>query len=717
MFRKIIYSLLACGLAFGTESFEKFPNGKLSTGAVEFGQLVAEAGHAEIHGKGRSGGKCLRVMGGTDRTVSMDFTEALPKETKFQFWVERWTNKAPFKLEVKAVTPQGESTVTTLNKAGTGGFHTKVEGKLPGGATAMKLVAETPEGSGVLVDDLSIMLGEMKVSGVEIRNPGVYPMMKRALFNPVLLVDVKTTGADKPKLVDKLVLKVTDPDQVAKVTLRSGDANGMSFRGSVEYGSATPGKDGKVLIKSRKELQGGDNYLWIDVEPAESAVIGSTATFKDVSITIDGQLYEPEMEPVTQRIGTMLAFPGEKVGNQPDGAAPRDCIAFRIPGLIRTQKGTLIGCFDARYTHEGDLCADIDVATVRSTDGGQTWTMPEVSLDAGPGGGNGCGDPCILQDKKGRIWMQALATHFARGRAINASGTGTAPDRTGQWEMVYSDNDGKTWSKVLNVTDKVKKDEWTLILAGPGNGICTTKGVIVFPAQIWQNGADPVCRSTICYSTDGGKKWKMGNGVPAKTSECQVVELQDGSLMLNCRNEAYGGRRVIYVTKDLGETWEPHATNCNALSEPTCQASLVTVETKKYGRLMLFSNPKKNGRSNMTVRASQDDGQTWNEGLLYDVRRCMGYSCLALTDPDHVGVIYETCHTTAERGERGIGFIRLPLETIVTGEEVEVKPASASGEKAGKKGKKGKKARKGKSDKKDKSAGKNKKKKKKKSGK
>ena len=237
MFRKIIYSLLACGLAFGTESFEKFPNGKLSTGAVEFGQLVAEAGHAEIHGKGRSGGKCLRVMGGTDRTVSMDFTEALPKETKFQFWVERWTNKAPFKLEVKAVTPQGESTVTTLNKAGTGGFHTKVEGKLPGGATAMKLVAETPEGSGVLVDDLSIMLGEMKVSGVEIRNPGVYPMMKRAsgveirnpgvypmmkraLFNPVLLVDVKTTGADKPKLVDKLVLKVTDPDQVAKVTDR-----------------------------------------------------------------------------------------------------------------------------------------------------------------------------------------------------------------------------------------------------------------------------------------------------------------------------------------------------------------------------------------------------------------------------------------------------------------------------------------------------------------
>jgi hypothetical protein len=43
--------------------------------------------------------------------------------------------------------------------------------------------------------------------------------------------------------------------------------------------------------------------------------------------------------------------------------------------------------------------------------------------------------------------------------------------------MVYSDNDGKTWCKeYMNVTKQVKKDEWTCILAGPGNGICTKKG-------------------------------------------------------------------------------------------------------------------------------------------------------------------------------------------------------------------------------------------------
>ena len=103
----------------------------------------------------------------------------------------------------------------------------------------------------------------------------------------------------------------------------------------------------------------------------------------------------------------------------------------------------------------------------------------------------------------------------------------------------------------------------------------------------------------------------------------------------------------------------------------------------------------------MSVRASRDDGKTWGEGLLYDARGCMGYSCLALTDPDHVGVIYETCHTNGDTGYRGIGFIRLPLETIVTGEEAEVKAAKAD-KKGGKGKKKDKKPGKGKKKKSDK---------------
>ena len=388
-----------------------------------------------------------------------------------------------------------------------------------------------------------------------------------------------------------------------------------------------------------------------------------------MKVTIDGKEYSPEQAPITQRVGIILGMPGENVGNQPDGADARHCVAFRIPGLIRTQNGTLIGCFDARYHHEGDLCADIDVATVRSTDGGQTWTRPEIAMDAGPGHTNGCGDPCIVQDNSGRIWLQSLVCHFAGGASLNVSKTGWDKDKTGQWGMVYSDDDGKTWSKdYVNPTRQIKKEEWNTILAGPGNGIITRDGTIVFPAQIWQNDANPRSMSTICYSKDGGKTWVYGNGVPHRTSECQVVELEDGAIMINCRNETWAGKRVVYVTRDLGKTWQEHETNCSALVEPTCQASIINVNSPKHGRLLLFSNPKKYPRSFMTLRVSRDDGKTWNEGVLYDTRRCMGYSCVAMVDDENVGIIYETCHTNEKNGNRGIGFIIIPLSEVLQAE-------------------------------------------------
>ena len=698
MLKHFVSALLLGGLSCGTECFESFNKGPLTSGAVEYGQLSADAGHAEIHGKGRSGEKSLRILGGADRKVSIAFAKKLAKETRFSFWAERWSGRAPFQVKVNAITAAGTKEVISLDKVGQGSIDTKIEGKLPAGATGLQWVTNTADGAGLLVDDLVLLVGEMKVQGVEVVNPGPYPIMKRAVYNPVASIFVQTAGADKAKKFNKLSFTVTNPAYISRIVLRSGDANGMNFNGSTEFGSAKVSKDGKVTITANKELEGGDNYLWLDVVPSPKALVGGTVSFDNFKVEVDGKKYTPKTEgPVTQRIGTMLAMPGETVDNQPDGAEPRACTAFRIPGIIQTKKGTLIGSFDARYGHEGDLCADIDVATVRSTDGGQTWTTPTVSMDAGPGGTNGCGDPCILQDKKGRIWMQALVCHFGGGASLNVSKTGFDKNQTGQWGMVYSDNDGKTWCKeYVNVTEQVKKDEWTCILAGPGNGICTKKGVIVFPAQIWQNGANPRCRSTICYSEDNGKNWKMGTGLPHATSECQVVELKDGSLMLNCRNEAGGGSRVIYVTKDLGETWEPHETNLGGLKEPypqPCQASLVTVQSKKYGRLLLFSNPQVYPRALMIVRASRDEGKTWNEGIMYDKRRCMGYSCIAMTDPDHVGIIYETCHTNGKNGARGIGFVRIPIETIVTGQEVSEEAAAEddeAGEKKGKKSKKGK---------------------------
>lgn len=682
MFKNLfILSLMAGGLATATEGFEKAPKGNLTKVDTEYGTLTAEAGNAEIMGgKARTGDQCLHIIGGADKSVSLQLTEKLEKDAPMEYHLERWTNKPPFKVEVYATANGTETKLESLDKLATGSYKHHGRLTLPAGTTALRFTATTADNGGVLLDDLGIFSGDMKIEGVDQVSPVNYPLLKRAAINPALAVTVHAKGSANPKAVQKVTFNVT-PGTLEKVTLRSGNDNGTNFRNSVVYGTATPAEDGSVTITcdAAKTLDSGDTTLWIDAAPAAKAKVGGTATFSDLRITIDGQELTPGTEPVTQRIGYMVAVPDETVGNQPDGEADRKCVSFRIPGMIATKKGTLIGCFDARYNNSADLCQDIDVAVVRSKDGGQTWTTPYVGMDSGPGVDNGNGDPCILQDKKGRIWMQSLVCHFKGGASLNVSQTGFDPKKTGQWEMVYSDDEGKTWSKEhVNPTRQIKKEEWTTILAGPGNGICTSKGIIVFPAQIWQRGAAHRCMSTICYSKDGGKNWVYGTGIPHDTSECQVVELQDGSLMLNCRNEKRQGKRIVYVTKDLGKTWTEHESNNKALQEPTCQASLISVDSKKHGKLLIFANPKSGKRNHMTIRASRDGGVTWTDGYEYDSRDCWGYSCLAMCDDNTVGVLYEAPHVSETSDMHGIGFIRIPLETILTGKDV---PDKATGKK------------------------------------
>ncbi|AEL27445.1 hypothetical protein Cycma_3733 [Cyclobacterium marinum DSM 745] len=319
--------------------------------------------------------------------------------------------------------------------------------------------------------------------------------------------------------------------------------------------------------------------------------------------------------------------------------------AFRIPGLATSNSGVLLAVYDVRHENSSDLQGDIDVGLSRSHDGGITWEPMQIIMDMGEWGGlpqnqNGIGDPAILVDNEtGTIYVVALWIHGKPGTAAwRSSEPGLSPEKTGQLMLVKSEDDGRTWSSPRNITQPMKEASWQLFFNGPGKGISMKNGTLVFAAQY--KDKEQIPHSTIIFSKDHGETWQVGSGARPKTTEAQVVELEDGRLMLNMRDDR-GGSRAIYTTADMGNSWQEHPTNRSALIEPICMASLI-----KFGEdRLFFSNPATTeGRFNITIKVSNDDGLTWpdNQQILLDGQKGWGYSCLTKINEEEIGVLYES---------------------------------------------------------------------------
>ncbi len=362
-------------------------------------------------------------------------------------------------------------------------------------------------------------------------------------------------------------------------------------------------------------------------------------------------------------------------------AAGQDhCHTYRIPGLVTTNTGTLIAVYDARYHNSKDLQEDVDIAMSRSTDGGQHWEAMKVIMDMGEWGGrpqnlNGVGDPSILYDpNRHTLWVAALWLSGSQpDKALWwESQPGMEPHETGQFMLVKSTDDGLSWSQPINITGQIKDPAWQLLLAGPGRGITLEDGTLVFPAQFKSDlgvqaidGGKYTCQSTIVFSRDGGLSWTIGKGAKPNTTEAQVVQLEDGALMLNMRDDlnrrqkGNDNGRAIAISRDMGNSWALHPSSNHALIEPNCMASLINVKSDK-GSFLLFSNPADVfERRNMTVKASFDEGLSWPEEhqILLNENIGFGYSCLSLTNDGCVGIVYE--------GESALFFQKIPLTEFV----------------------------------------------------
>jgi sialidase-1 len=225
----------------------------------------------------------------------------------------------------------------------------------------------------------------------------------------------------------------------------------------------------------------------------------------------------------------------------------------------------------------------------------------------------------------------------------------------GDWELhrqpgkvrtivTKSDDDGLSWSPPDDITDSIINASIEYGKAtGPGAGIQASGGRLVIPLGL---GPEEACQGTIIYSDDHGDSWRLGGRTRSTSTELQVVELSDGSLRLDMRNQNPEEKprhyRYYSISNDKGGTWTEPVTD-PGLVDVRCQASILRYpfEVDEVYPI-LFANPSSgyNDRVNMTVRLSYDDGTTW------PVARTVytgpsAYCCLATLPDGRIGLLYE----------------------------------------------------------------------------
>lgn len=403
-----------------------------------------------------------------------------------------------------------------------------------------------------------------------------------------------------------------------------------------------------ATFKGKLALKAGRHHFWLSVRLQPDADLLHEVDARCIRIDTAAResIAPTDRTPgVRKRIGVALRKHND------DGVH-----THRIPALTRTPAGTLLCVYDMRRRKSRDLQEDIDIGLSRSIDGGRTWEPPRVIMDMGEWGGlpeeqNGCSDPGIVVDRNtGEVFCSAVWMWGKPGKH-QWNGDGSEPGfeigKTAQFVTVRSRDDGITWSQPVNRTRLYKREEWWLFAPSPSAGITLTDGTLVMPSQGRDKDGTPF--SNLMISRDHGKTWNVSNPAFTGSSECQAVQLGDGSLMLNMRNERSKRKfyRSVCVTDDLGTTWRTHSTHQKALIEPNCNGSLVRVRYEENGAsrsVLLFANPHaRDGRHHHTLQASFDDGKTWPEAhrLLLDEGSGRGYPSITQIDAKHIGIVYE----------------------------------------------------------------------------
>ena len=336
---------------------------------------------------------------------------------------------------------------------------------------------------------------------------------------------------------------------------------------------------------------------------------------------------------------------------------------YRIPAITTAPNGDLLISYDERPKDNGNGGSDAPnpnhIVQRRSTDGGKTWSAPTyIHQGTETGKKVGYSDPSYVVDHQTGTIFNFHVKSYDQGWGGSRAGTDPEDRNVIHAEVSSSTDNGWTWTHRTITADITKDNPWVSRFAASGQGIQIRQGAHAgrLVQQYTIKTSAGAVQAVSVYSDDHGQTWQAGKPTGTGMDENKVVELSDGSLMLNSRASDGSGFRKVATSTDGGQTWSEPVSE-TSLPDSVDNAQIIrafpnAAPDDPRAKVLLLShspNPRPWSRDRGTISMSCDDGASWATGKVFH-EPFVGYTTIAVQSDGSIGLLSEDASDGASYG-------------------------------------------------------------------